>query len=129
MRCVQPMNAPKDAATEPVVGTQLRGLTSTSMKARMNSEAAFFNSGTPAAGGYWEPTPRSNARFSASTPKWLTGRPGEPWSMRTKGMPVCCSRYCAASRISPIVAVERSAMLLARHASATCASLKIFIAP
>ena len=68
MRCVQAMNDPKEAATEPVVGTQPRGAISTSMKALTNAEAASLSSGTPAAAGYCEPIPLSSARFSASTP-------------------------------------------------------------
>ena len=56
------------AATEPVVGTQFRGGMSTSMNALMNSLAACLSSGTPAAAGYWLPTPLSRAFFSASIP-------------------------------------------------------------
>ena len=68
MRWVQAMNAPKEPATDPVVGMQPSGLMSMSINALMKRDAAFFNSGTPSAGGYWEPTPLSRASFSASTP-------------------------------------------------------------
>ena len=52
MRWVVAMKAPKLPATLPVVGTQLRALTSTLTKAFTNSWAASFSSLTPAAGGY-----------------------------------------------------------------------------
>ena len=68
MRWVQAMKEPKEPATDPVVGTQLRGLISTSIKALTKREAASLSSGTPAAAGYWDPMPLSSARFSASTP-------------------------------------------------------------
>ena len=127
IRWVQAMKAPNEAATEPVVGMQLSGGISILMNALMKSLAAFFNSGTPAAGGYWLPTPSSRAFFSASTPKRFTGSPGEPWSIRMNGIPVFSSRYCDTSRTSPIVALERSATAISLHASATCSSEKILI--
>ena len=127
MRCVQAMNEPNDAATEPVVGTQERGDTSTSMKAFMKRDAAFLSSGMPSAAGYCEPMPLSRAAFSASTPYLFMGRPGEPWSILMKGMPVVCSRYWATRRTSPIVALERSFTFFSLQAWATNSSLKIFI--
>ena len=72
IRCVQAMNEPKEAATEPVVGKQARGDISISMKAFTKREAASFNSGTPAAAGYCDPSPLSRAAFQ---PRFLLGSP------------------------------------------------------
>ena len=47
IRCVQAMNEPKEAATEPVVGNQARGDISISMKAFTNREAASFTQAHP----------------------------------------------------------------------------------
>ena len=68
MRCVQAAKAPNEAWTEPVVGMQPEGAMSMFMKALTKRDAACLSSGTPPAGGYWEPTPLSSARFSASIP-------------------------------------------------------------
>ena len=68
IRCVQAMNEPNEPATDPVVGTQARGEISRFKKAFTKREASFFNSGTPAAAGYCDPTPLSKAAFSASIP-------------------------------------------------------------
>ena len=78
MRCVQAINAPNEAATEPVVGTQARGEMSMSINAFTKREAASLSSGTPAAAGYCAPKPASNALFSASMPTLLAGNPGDP---------------------------------------------------
>ena len=125
-RWQQAMKLPNDPATLPTVGRHPSGFMPMFMKAFTNSLAASFSSFTPAAAGYWLPMPLSSARFSASTPCLLTGSPGLPWSMRMNGMPVFCSRYCATSSVSPIVAWLRSATWLARVASATISSEKIF---
>ena len=78
MRWVHAINAPNEAATEPVVGKQARGEISMSIKAFTKRDAASFNSGTPAAAGYCAPSPLSSAAFSASIPIRLAGKPGEP---------------------------------------------------
>ena len=127
MRPAQAAKAANEASTEPVVGMQALGLMPMSMNALTKREAACLSSGSPSAGGYCEHIPESSARFSASVPHLFIGRPGEPWSMRTKGIPVLSSRYCAASRISPIVAVERSLMLQREQASRTSSSLNTFM--
>ena len=102
--CVVMTNAPNEAATEPVVGMQARGEMSISTKAFTKREASRFSSGIPSAAGYCAPTPRSKAAFSASTPTRLAGSPGEPWSIRMNGIPVCCSSREATNSTSPMVA-------------------------
>ena len=78
MRCVHAMKEPNEPATLPVVGTHERSDISMSRNALTKRDASCFSSGIPAAAGYCDPTPRSRAAFSASTPNWLTGKPGEP---------------------------------------------------
>ena len=68
MRWVHAMKDPKDPATLPTVGTQLRAETSTSRNAFTKREASLLSSGIPSAAGYCDPTPLSRAAFSASTP-------------------------------------------------------------
>ena len=92
IRWVQAMNAEKEPATEPVVGMQPSGLMSRSIKALTKRLAAALRGGYPSAAGYWEHIPESRACFSARMPYSFIGRPGEPWSIRMKGMPVFSSR-------------------------------------
>ena len=122
--CVQITNEPKEAATDPVVGMQARGEMSRSTKAFTKRDASRFSSGTPSAAGYCEPTPRSSAAFSASTPTRLAGKPGEPWSMRMKGIPVSCSSREATRSTSPMVARDKSAIFSSSTTDATSSSLK-----
>ena len=123
--CVVAIKEENDDATDPVPGIHARGEISRFMKAFTNFEAASLSSATPAAAGYVEPTPASNALFSASTPILFAGRPGEPWSMRMNFVPVLFSRYEATSRTSPIVASCRFATSIFFVASATSSLLKI----
>ena len=123
IRWVQAIKAPKEAATEPVVGRHARGEISISIKAFTKREAACFSSATPAAAGYCEPTPLSRAFFSASIPILLAGRPGDPWSIRIKGIPVSPSRREATSNTSPMVALAKSATFISFATEFTSSSL------
>ena len=70
--------AANEMDADPVPGMHERGDMSTSRYALTKREAAFFNAGSPAAGGYLFATPSSRALFSASTPIFAAGSPGMP---------------------------------------------------